>query len=185
MSSKRIIVKEPKIAVKLFSEAGPWSLVWLAVRVYVGWEWLSAGWGKLAGTSWGPATLHAFWAKAVAIPETGHPAIAYDWYRAFLQAMLDAKAETWMSSVVAWGELLIGVALILGAFVGITALFGAFMNMNFMLAGSASTNPVLLLLAILLILAWKTAGWWGLDRWLLPIIGTPWSRVDLQEDGKS
>ncbi|HLF03982.1 MAG TPA: hypothetical protein VI855_02045 [Dehalococcoidia bacterium] len=20
----------------------------------------------------------------------------------------------------------------------------------------------------------KTAGWWGLDRWLLPAVGTPW-----------
>jgi hypothetical protein len=29
-------------------------------------------------------------------------------------------------------------------------------------------------LTILLILAWKTAGWYGLDRWLLPLIGTPW-----------
>jgi aldehyde dehydrogenase (NAD+) len=26
----------------------------------------------------------------------------------------------------------------------------------------------------LLMLAWKTAGWLGLDRWLLPALGTPW-----------
>jgi len=66
------------------------------------------------------------------------------------------------------------VGLILGAFVGVAALAGAFMNMNFMLAGSASSNPVLLVLAILLILAWKTAGYIGLDRFLLPLLGTPW-----------
>jgi thiosulfate dehydrogenase (quinone) large subunit len=23
-------------------------------------------------------------------------------------------------------------------------------------------------------MAWKVAGWWGLDRWLLPLLGTPW-----------
>jgi hypothetical protein len=34
---------------------------------------------------------------------------------------------------VAYGELLIGIALIGGAFVGIAAFFGAFMNFNFML----------------------------------------------------
>ena len=48
------------------------------------------------------------------------------------------------------------------------------MNMNYLLAGSVSTNPVLLVIAVLLMLAWKTAGWWGLDRWTLPILGTPW-----------
>src|SRR5439155_1301618 len=56
----------------------------------------------------------------------------------------------------------------------IAAVAGAFMNMNFMLAGSASSNPVLLILAVVLILAWKTAGYLGLDRFLLPLLGTPW-----------
>jgi thiosulfate dehydrogenase (quinone) large subunit len=48
------------------------------------------------------------------------------------------------------------------------------MNFNYLLAGSVSTNPILLALAILLVLAWKIAGWWGLDRWVLPLLGTPW-----------
>jgi len=72
------------------------------------------------------------------------------------------------------GELLVGLALILGAFVGIASFIGGFMNWNFMMAGTASINPVLFTLSILLILAWKMAGWWGLDRWLLPLLGTPW-----------
>jgi thiosulfate dehydrogenase [quinone] large subunit len=29
-------------------------------------------------------------------------------------------------------------------------------------------------LSIALILAWKTAGWYGGDRWVLPLLGTPW-----------
>jgi thiosulfate dehydrogenase [quinone] large subunit len=66
------------------------------------------------------------------------------------------------------------VALVLGAFVGIAAFFGAFMNWNFMMAGTASTNPLLFTLAIVLILAWKVAGYYGLDRALLPVLGTPW-----------
>jgi thiosulfate dehydrogenase [quinone] large subunit len=48
------------------------------------------------------------------------------------------------------------------------------MNFNFMLAGSASTNPVLLVLAILILMAWKVAGIVGVDRFLLPALGTPW-----------
>lgn len=42
------------------------------------------------------------------------------------------------------------------------------------LAGSASTNPVLFTLAIGLMLAWKVAGYYGVDRYLLPRLGTPW-----------
>jgi thiosulfate dehydrogenase [quinone] large subunit len=29
------------------------------------------------------------------------------------------------------------------------------------------------LVAILLVLAWRVAGWWGLDRRILPAIGVP------------
>ena len=67
-----------------------------------------------------------------------------------------------------------GLGLILGAFVGIAAFFGTFMNLNFILAGTVSTNPVMFLVAIFLMLAWRNAGWVGLDRWLLPKIGVPW-----------
>ena len=42
------------------------------------------------------------------------------------------------------------------------------MNFNYLLAGSASTNPVLAATAILIVLGWKVAGWWGVDRWVLP-----------------
>ena len=66
--------------------------------------------------------------------------------------------------------------MVLGALVGIAAFAGAFMNWNFIMAGSASTNGLLFALAIALMLAWKVAGWYGLDRWLLPLLGTPWQR---------
>jgi hypothetical protein len=41
---------------------------------------------------------------------------------------------------------------------------------------TTSTNPVLAILGVLLILAWKNAGYIGLDRYLLPLLGTPWQR---------
>lgn len=72
--------------------------------------------------------------------------------------------------------MLIGLGLIVGAFVGITAFFGALMNWNFIIAGAASTNGLLFTLAILLMLAWKVAGYIGLDYYLLPVLGTPWKR---------
>src|SRR6185436_14648793 len=93
---------------------------------------------------------------------------------AFLQLLIDSEASVWMAKVITFGELAIGLGLIVGAFVGVAAFFGALMNMNFMLAGSASTNPVLFFLAVGLMLAWKVAGYYGLDRVLLPLVGTPW-----------
>jgi thiosulfate dehydrogenase [quinone] large subunit len=53
-----------------------------------------------------------------------------------------------------------------------------------MMAGTASSNPVLFTLAILLMLAWKTAGWLGLDRWVLPLLGTPWWRGRILSERK-
>lgn len=41
------------------------------------------------------------------------------------------------------------------------------MNWNYLMAGSVSTNPLLLVGAILLIVAWRVAGYYGLDRYLL------------------
>jgi thiosulfate dehydrogenase [quinone] large subunit len=32
-----------------------------------------------------------------------------------------------------------------------------------------------LVLEIALILAWKLVGWYGLERYLLPFLGTPWA----------
>src|SRR3989344_9660620 len=171
------VIIDPPLARKMFSEIGLWTWVWTIVRVYLGYEWTQAGWHKVTDSSWTSTgeTLKGFWERIIVIPEApARPSIVYDWYRDFIEVLLSGGHHVWFAKVVAYGELLVGVALILGAFVGIAALFGAFMNFNFMLAGSASTNPVLFLGAIFLILAWKTAGHYGLDRWLLPYFGTPW-----------
>jgi thiosulfate dehydrogenase [quinone] large subunit len=73
-----------------------------------------------------------------------------------------------------FGELAVGLGLLVGALVGVAAFFGALMNLSFLMAGTVSTNPVLFFLGILLILAWKNAGYLGIDRYLLPALGTPW-----------
>ena len=141
------------------------ALLWLPVRVWLGWQWLDAGSHKITEAAWmnGGVALKGFWTSAVAMPEGGRPPIAFDWYRSFLQTMLDMEAYTWFAKLVAIGEVMIGIGLIVGAFVGVAAFFGAFLNWNFMMAGSASTNPLLYVVGIALVLAWRVSGYIGLD----------------------
>jgi thiosulfate dehydrogenase [quinone] large subunit len=176
--SGEIIIPDPPIARFLFASTRM-AWVWLVVRLFVGAQWLQAGWGKISGGAWSSGeALKGFWTNAVQTPEQGSPPIAYDWYRNFIQFMLDRGWYTWFADLIMWGEFFVGVALILGALTGIAAFFGATLNWNFIMAGTASTNGFLFLLAVFLILAWKNAGWIGLDRWLLPLLGTPWHRPD-------
>jgi thiosulfate dehydrogenase [quinone] large subunit len=171
------VIEDPAFVKTLLGDVR-FSVLWLVIRVWLGYQWIHAATGKLSNPAWTQTgdALKGYWTNAVAIPETGRPPISFEWYRSFIQGMLDAEAYTWFAKLVAYGELLIGIALIIGAFVGIAAFFGAMMNWNFMMAGSASINPMLFVAALLLIVAWKTAGYLGLDYFLLNWLGTPWGR---------
>jgi thiosulfate dehydrogenase [quinone] large subunit len=154
------------------------AVLWLPLRFFVGQEWLAAGEHKVRDDAWmsGGTALQGFWERAVAVPEApARPAISYAWFRDFLQYMLDHESYIWFAKVVAVGEVLVGAGLIFGALVGIAAFFGTVLNFNFMLAGTVSSNPVLFALAVFLVLGWKVAGWIGIDRFLLPVLGTPWT----------
>ncbi len=171
------LLQNPRWVNSLFSNT-EWSWLWLMVRLWLGVRWFEAGWNKISQEAWtgGGLAVKGYWERAVAVPEQGRPPIAYDWYREFLDFLLRNELHSLFGILVAYGELLVGIALILGAFTGIAAFFGAVMNWNFMLAGTASTNPILGIVAIGVIVAWKTAGWWGVDRVLLPYVGAPWIR---------
>ena len=72
------------------------SIIWLIARLWLGYEWIQASLHKLSSPDWMVTcnALKGFWMGAVKIPAEGRPAIAYDWYRNFLQAMLNAEAYT-------------------------------------------------------------------------------------------
>jgi thiosulfate dehydrogenase [quinone] large subunit len=170
-----IEIQGPRFVRFLFhnSRAG---LFWLPIRLFVGFAWLEAGWHKLTDPEWtqGGTALMEYWQRIVVIPEEGRPPITYEWYRDFIQMLLDNGAYSWFAWLITLGELAVGLGLLVGALTGIAAFFGATMNMSFMLAGSASTNPILFMLAVGLMLAWRVAGYYGLDRYLLPALGAPW-----------
>ncbi len=183
-------IEEPPIAKFLFADTRM-AWLWLVVRLYVGYEWITAGWEKLTGHSiafgsFGQATgsawvfgahdgvaLKSFITGSLAQATGAHPAVQ-GWYASFLQNFVLPNV-TMFAYVVTFGEVLIGLGLIFGALTGIAAFFGVFMNLNFMLAGAVSINPILGVLALFLVLAWRIGGYYGIDRYMLPLLGTPWT----------
>jgi thiosulfate dehydrogenase [quinone] large subunit len=173
MSAEKMTIEEPAIAKLLFADTR-FGWFWLPLRLYLGYMWLDAGWHKFTDPKWmgtGEALLE-YWQRG--LKTTPKPTISYEWYRSFIEYLVSADAHTWFSKIIIFGELAVATALILGAFVGVAAFFGGLMNWSFIMAGSASTNGMLFAIATWLVLAWRNAGWIGLDRWLLPLLGTPW-----------
>jgi thiosulfate dehydrogenase (quinone) large subunit len=174
----RILIQDPPIA-RFFFQSTIAAWLWLAVRVYVGYDFVTAGWHKFNTPAWMDGSgqgIMGFWTGALGTTPSGAPVITFDWYRGFLQFLVDTNSAGWFGYVIVFGELAVGVGLIVGGFVGLAAAGGLLMNMAFLLAGTTSTNPVLVILGILLILAWKNAGYLGLDYFLLPLVGTPWKQ---------
>jgi len=176
MTKEAVQFDDPRFARFLFSTPGA-SWIWLVVRVYLGYEWAHAGWDKVTGDpSWlsSSAPLKGFVGYALQGAGQGpHSAINYGWYASFLRWVGGSGAGI-MSKAVALGELAVGVGLILGLFTGIAAFFGGMLSMSFGLAGVAGVNPAYFLMEVLLIMAWRNAGYIGLDRIVLPALGTPW-----------
>lgn len=153
--------------------------LFLGFRLFLGYEWFDAGLHKLNDPKWfqtGEA-LRGYWTRAAAVPEApARPQITYPIYRSFIQFMLDNNWDTWFNYVIIFGELLIGIGLIVGGLTAIAAFFGMLMNFTFLYAGSVSSNPTFIMLAVLIIMGWRVAGWWGLDRILLTWIASAWQR---------
>lgn len=155
--------------------------IWLMIRLYVGYEWIQAGWEKLHSPVWtgsqSGVALHGFLMGAVGKVSTGD---VQGWYANFLRNVVVPHAHIF-SYIVSYGEFLVGLGLIVGLLTGLAAFFGTLMNASYLLAGTLSVNPILFILATWLVLAWKVAGWYGLDRWTLPILGTPWRRTSTKQ----
>jgi thiosulfate dehydrogenase [quinone] large subunit len=168
-------IQGPAFARFLFSDRRA-GYFWLPIRLFLGIQWLEAGIHKFEDPAWmqGGSALRGYWERAAAIPEQGRPLITFEWYRDFINYLLSINAEPWFATLITFGEMAVGLGLIVGCLTGVAAFFGATMNMSFLLAGSASTNPIMFAMAIGVILAWKVAGYVGVDRWLLPMLGTPW-----------
>ncbi|MBO7748506.1 DoxX family protein [Paenibacillus sp. MWE-103] len=150
--------------------------VWAAalatlVRLYVGWQWLDAGWHKLTGGFDAAGFLKGAAENPVADHATN--AAVYPTYTDFIAHVALPNVKL-INVLIPLGETLIGIGLMLGGLTLTAAFFGLMLNFMFLFAGTVSTNPWMLLLGFVVFTAGTNAGRFGLDRYLLPLIGKGW-----------
>jgi thiosulfate dehydrogenase [quinone] large subunit len=164
-------VEQSPVSHFLFSDTKS-AVLWLLVRLYLGWGWFTAGIDKVQDGAWfgysAGAKLTGFLQGALAKTSGAHPDVQM-WYASFLNNLVMPNVM-WWSNAVAVGEVLVGLGLMVGCIVGVTAFFGALMNLNFLFAGTVSINPEFLILGIFLILARRVAGYYGVDYFISPYL---------------
>jgi thiosulfate dehydrogenase (quinone) large subunit len=173
---------EPAISRFFLGSSGSAGM-WFVVRMNVGAQWFLAGWEKVKSPEWGTngTALKGFVSFALTNTKGPNPSVQ-GWYANFLHDFVLPNASLF-SFLVTWGELAVGIGLLVGALTGIAAFFGVLMNLNYLLAGVVSINPVIGVMGLFLIFAWRVAGQIGLDNWLLPVIGLPWKAGTLFRSG--
>lgn len=144
--------------------------LWLVIRIYVGLIWLAAGWEKLSNPVWvgdkAGVAVSGFLNGALQKTAGAHPDVQ-GWF-AWLIQHIGLPNAALFSYLVTFGEILVGVALILGAFTAVAGILGLIMNFSYLFAGAVSINPVLVILQLFIVMSWRTAGLFGLDRILGP-----------------
>lgn len=134
------------------------------IRVYIGVTWLKAGIGKLTGGF----EVQGFLQGAISQAAGDHPAVQ-GWWAAFLEGFA-LPNHPLFAQLVMWGEILAGIALILGLFTTAAAFGGILMNFAFLFSGTVSTNPQMVILTIFILAAGINAGRYGLDHWIVPFM---------------
>ncbi|WP_189015837.1 DoxX family membrane protein [Paenibacillus marchantiophytorum] len=139
--------------------------LFIMLRLYVGWKFLSAGWGKLSGDK--PFDASGFIKGGIAKAD-GEKPVVQQWFGDFLQGFALPQVD-FFNFLVPWGELLVGIGLITGTLTTFAALMGIIMNFNYLFAGAISSNPNLILLQFFILAAGMNAGRFGGDYWVIPL----------------
>jgi thiosulfate dehydrogenase [quinone] large subunit len=123
------------VVVKWLREHVSAAVIVTLFRFYLGYTWLTAGWHKITGGF--DAT--GFLKGALAQASGEHPAVQ-SWWASFIENVALPNVGLF-NVLIPWGEILVGIALLLGIFTTFAALMGAVMNFAFMFSGTTSINP--------------------------------------------
>jgi thiosulfate dehydrogenase [quinone] large subunit len=135
------------------------AVLWTVARIWLGVEWIQAGWAKLWGAE-NPSFLHHGGAGVAGF--ASHGAASYTWWHHFLTGFVVPNAG-WIGITISVLEFTIGIALVIGFITPGFALAGLVLNLTYMLSGTSGVNPAYAAASVLLILTWRTSGWIGVD----------------------
>jgi thiosulfate dehydrogenase [quinone] large subunit len=159
-------------------------ILWLVARLWLGYEWLHAGIDKVFGEgnavwvgSKAGAAVAGFLKGAIAKSalaegfdpiKTPHPAVN-EWYATLARDVFLPNAAVF-SYLVAYGEVLIGVALIVGLFTRFSSVMSVLLALALLMAGATSTLPQMLTIGVALgIVGGQAIGYYGLDFFARPL----------------
>ncbi|EPD51050.1 hypothetical protein HMPREF1210_02241 [Paenisporosarcina sp. HGH0030] len=141
------------------------SILLAVLRVYLGYTWVMAGWGKIAS---GQFDASGFLQGALANATGEHPAVQ-GWWVVFLENVAIPNVEIF-NTLVPWGEFLVGIGLLVGCFTKTAVFFGLAMNFAYLFSGTTSTNPQLVLLSMFILVSAINAGRYGVDGMIMPTL---------------
>ncbi len=137
-------------------------VLWSALRIWLGAMWIEAGVAKLWGAE-NVAFLHNNGAAVAGFASHGIP--AYSWWGSFLHGFVVPNAG-WIAILVAVAEFLVGLGLALGLLTPAAAVAGVLLNFTYVMSGTASVNAFYALIAIIILVTWRTSSEIGLDGFI-------------------
>jgi thiosulfate dehydrogenase (quinone) large subunit len=136
------------------------------IRIYLGYAWMTAGWGKITGGFDAAGFLKGATGNPVVGPDGG---VVFGTYVSFLKGVALPNVELF-NVLVPWGEFLVGLGLLLGCLTTAAMFFGLVMNFSFLMAGTVSHNPTDILMGVIILTAGFNAGRFGLDYYVVPFL---------------
>lgn len=148
------------------------SIFGLILRLYVGYEFLTAGWEKIisgfnsvAVTGFlksGLAQTHGALLASKGAAAAAHANVSDVW--AWLISNIFIPSSPLLAFIVKYGEFFVGLGLILGCFSALAAFFGIIMNFSYLLTGTVSVNPQLIIFQLLILLIGTAVYSMGIDQ---------------------
>lgn len=161
----------------------------LVARLWLGYGWLNAGYQKLFGSEkaafWngGGAGIKGCATAGAAGSKAGTGGASYGWFAAFLHGFVirthpgsrprHPQRDRHRGNADPGPGLLTGLA----------AAAGLALNIIYMFCGSSGVNPAYAIVAVLLILAWRNAGYRSLDHFALPMLRSRYRRRPASPNG--
>lgn len=142
--------------------------LWAVVRVLLGWAWLEAGWRMAQDAAWMHGDrLDCDVGSGVAAAKPIALLLAC---QGTDPGWLDGPAGAWVARVAAIATTLLGIAVILGLLTGPAILVGGLAVLVTLPPPAPAWMTLQLAAVVGLLMAHASAGWIGIDRWLLPLL---------------